>query len=366
MLYKASGKPTIPESSRPSPSASRPPRLKTKANPLQQLQYFLWEVVDVLTIVEAPQVTVPTRAPWSSEKENPNDEPPKVSIKQERQITSSLRTTTRHLHKTGGITAPLRGLACSLCTILAIGSFLALSAALGLVLENPRTQWDTTITSRLVPDLREFAVETFAFLLFSPWLAACVHVVLTQPTLRIWYRRLPPFLPTLRATWRPLLLCQVADFAVWKVLPRPLRWAAGFYMASYEPAQGIFTSDNILRSLFWLIVHAAYLLTSLPLYIACVRVQASLLPEEEETIVPFDRTFGTSGANGLRPGLLAEARGPLTLREAWGSVTWAEVRRVVVMRAKFVAVEVAVSALFCTVLGAEAFPNKWVPWKYNS
>ncbi|KAM0719970.1 hypothetical protein Q7P37_004105 [Cladosporium fusiforme] len=358
---------TISARSEPSINASKKVRDHTTIIlGLPLLEYTFWSVIDTLATVEAPQVTVPARAPWSSKKDD-GDEAPRVEIKEERQVTGSLRTTVRHLYKVGGATAFVRGIACYVCLSLAGGAFIMAPAMfLGIVVENPRAQWDETISSRLLPDLREFAVECVLVLLFASWDTCWVHIMITQPTLRIWYRRLPPFFATLRATWRPLLLNSLTSFVIWKVLPRPLRWAAGFYMSSYKPAEGLITSDNILRSIFWVIVHAAHILVFLPVHMATTRVQASLLPEEEETIVPMDRTFGTSGTNGLRPGLLAESRGALSFKEAWRSVTWAELRRVVIIRAKFIAIQVAISAAFWVVGGKDALPDKWIPWKYTS
>jgi hypothetical protein len=95
--------------------------------------------------------------------------------------------------------------------------------------------------------------------------------------------------------------------------------------------------------------------------VAVVRIQASLLPEDEEPIVPLDRSFGTSGSNGLRPGLLAEARGPLSLKEAWRSLTWVEMRRIAKIFTKMLLVQAAVNAVFWPAIGNSAWPDKWVP-----
>lgn len=236
----------------------------------------------------------------------------------------------------------------------------------GLIDDPAQVKWDHTISSRLTPDFKNFLAESVMIVLFSSWDTAWVHVAITQPTLRIWYRRLPPFFSTLRATWRPLLLSHTARFVIWRVIPRILRWSVGFYAADFKDAEGFITSDKILRSCFWLIVNGACLLVWLPVHMAATRVQVSLLPEEEETIVPVDRSFGTNGPNGLRPGLLAESRGPLSMKEAWRSVTWDELRRVVVLRAKFVAVQLIFSAVFWVVLGEDALPNRWIPWNYKS
>lgn len=280
-------------------------------------------------------------------------------------MTCSLRKTIRHLYRVGGATALVRGAACYLC-LKAMTLILLLPAVwLGLITDHKGVQWDESISSRLLPDLKAMVLEGVALVILSSWITAWVHVVITQPTLRIWYRRLPPFWATLHATWRPIVCAIIANFFVWGVIPRPIRYAAGFYAKGYKAPSGFITSDKIVRTLSWVIVHTADLLINLPLNMASVRVQASLLPEDEDTIVDFDRTFGLNGNNGLQPGLLAQPRGALSFREALRSVTWAEMRRMIILHAKFVLVQGAISAVFWTVLGKHALPMHWIPWQYR-
>jgi len=121
------------------------------------------------------------------------------------------------------------------------------------------------------------------------------------------------------------------------------------------------TSRNMLLMFVWLSSQTLNLLVCLPLEVALVRIQASLLPEDEEPIVPFDRSFGNNGPNGLRPGLLAEPRGPLRLRQAWKSLTWAEMRRLLKTFAKMLTVQAVIYALFWLAIGNRVWPHNWVP-----
>jgi hypothetical protein len=59
------------------------------------------------------------------------------------------------------------------------------------------------------------------------------------------------------------------------------------------------------------------LLLVVPATIVLVRVQASMLPDTDEPIVPFDKTFGGSVASESVNG-----GGKLTLRDAWQSFAW--------------------------------------------
>lgn len=319
--------------------------------------------MSTLAYVEAPHVVVP--APWTSKKDDDSDEAPKVQ--QERSITTSLRTTVRHLYRIGGATAYFRGLACSLCTtavyfVLVVPMVMAFHFPMLEALDSAKGE--EPLTTRLGAELVPAIGHTAIMLLLVSWEAALVHIMITQPTLRIWYRRLPPFLPTLRATWRPLLLSHFADTFTWDILPILLKSVFGLYQPPASIHASFVNPRKALRSLIWLVSFAINIYACIPLRVTTVRVQASLLPDDEDTIVPFDRSFGTSGTNGLKPGLLAESRGPLSFREAWQSITRAEFWRITVFSAKMVALRAVVNGAFWPVLGNSVIPNQWVPWKF--
>jgi hypothetical protein len=326
-----------------------------------QLDYFLWKVVFTLVAVEAPQIVVP--APWTDKKRDDEDEVPQ--IQQERSITKSLRTTTRHLYSVGGIFAVCRGMALHIAfyvgAITASAPVFIFWAARRLGAEEDDTASDRDLT--LYEQIKDIAGETTfeigTSLIFCSWLAAWVHIVITQHTLRIWYRRLPPFLSTFYATWRPLVLIPLVSILIRRTTIIILKRSLGLGGGS-NSNESVFMSRNMLLTLIWVVVQGLDLLAILPLELAMVRIQASLLPEDEEPIVPFDRSFGTS-SNGLRPGLLAEPRGPLSFRQAWRSLTWIEMRRLVKIFVKMLLVEVVVKSVFWLAVGNNVWPNNWVP-----
>jgi hypothetical protein len=139
-----------------------------------------------------------------------------------------------------------------------------------------------------------------------------------------------------------------------------LKHNMGLYGA-VDTTESTFTSRNMLLTLVWVSSQSIRLLVSLPLEVAVVRIQASLLSEDEEPIVPFDRSFGNNGPNGLPPGLLAEPRGPLSLSQAWRSLTWTEMRRLLKVFAKMLAVQAVVNAVFWLAVGNKVWPQHWVP-----
>ena len=314
-----------------------------------------------LAMVEAPEVVV--AAPWTDKKDDNNEEAPRVELGHKRSTTSSLRRTIAHLYRIGGLLALCRGIALHVCYGISI-MFLGAMAFL-LYSKSHNHDLDPGSEPTLADDIGRFAFEAIASfiagVLFAPMSTAWVHIVISQPSLRIWWRRLPPYLPTLRAILLPVLYSSVSDSFVHALVPVLLKHALGMRGMPPSVDDTSFSSRNILLTLIWLTVCVLNQTVSVPLHFAITRIQASLLPEEEETIVSFDRSFGTSGSNGLRPGLLAESRGALSFREAWSSVTWSEMRRIWIFSAKILAVQVCVNGVFWVVGGKNAWPSEWDP-----
>jgi uncharacterized membrane protein len=84
----------------------------------------------------------------------------------------------------------------------------------------------------------------------------------------------------------------------------------------------------------------------MPAYVALVRKEASLLPEEEETIVSMDRTFG---------GKVTHVGASLSYRDAWRSWTWEARRRLIKLYVKFFFIMTAFTIVVSHVVGLELF-----------
>ena len=78
------------------------------------------------------------------------------------------------------------------------------------------------------------------------------------------------------------------------------------------------------------------------------RVQASLLPEEEETIIPFDRSFGGK----VEPKIVG-GTGAVSMVDAWKSFDIATCIRLVKLYVKIFVIEIATTVLFTMVGVAE-------------
>jgi hypothetical protein len=79
-----------------------------------------------------------------------------------------------------------------------------------------------------------------------------------------------------------------------------------------------------------------------------VRVAASMLPGDDEPIVPFDRTF-----SGKTKSTVTGSSGRISLLDAWKTFTWPSCVRLLKVVGKIFAMEMAVLLLFCLIFATE-------------
>ncbi|KAJ4392580.1 hypothetical protein N0V85_006945 [Neurospora sp. IMI 360204] len=184
-------------------------------------------------------------------------------------ITSSLRATHRLLW-VWGQEGYFRGLVCALITIFCT---VILAAFI------------TVYTF-----LPHFVGSFIATVLLTQLSTAWVHIVITPPSARPWYSRTLPFRYVFQATALPLLVHWAASVVAVEI-PRLLAVIIGLPLRLPENPD-----DNMGMLLLKGIPVAAlaillYLFAVIPAQVILRRVQASLLPPTEDTIVPFDRSF---------------------------------------------------------------------------
>jgi len=107
------------------------------------------------------------------------------------------------------------------------------------------------------------------------------------------------------------------------------------------------TAGQLFFAMFLTI--ALFILLQIPATVAMVRVAASMLPEEDETIVPFDRTFG-----GLTTPEIIGGQGKIGIVEAWRSFNWECRRRLLRTVVKVAAIVMSTWILFTIVAMLEA------------
>jgi len=93
---------------------------------------------------------------------------------------------------------------------------------------------------------------------------------------------------------------------------------------------------------------ALVILIEVPATVTMVRVAASMLPDDDEPIVPFDRTFG-----GKVPPAVVGGGGKIGLLDAWKTFTWPSRVRLLKVLGKVFGMVMAVGVLFGIIFGSE-------------
>jgi hypothetical protein len=92
---------------------------------------------------------------------------------------------------------------------------------------------------------------------------------------------------------------------------------------------------------------AVAILIEQPATMVFTRIAASMLPEEDETIVPFDRTFGGK----VTPEILVGGR--VGILDAWNSFDWSSRIRYLKVIGKSLLINTAVGTVFGLILLGE-------------
>ena len=179
---------------------------------------------------------------------------------------------------------------------------------------------------------------------------AWTHIVMSSPSKRKFYQRLPPFKKAFEATCFPILAVWAANTAA-IVVPGLIGKALGIHFPGKpegdQPPQ--FDGSDAWKSIIvGLIAIFLQFLAVVPANVLLVRVQASLLPPDEDTIVPFDRSF----QGKLEPAIVG-GKGFVTMRDALATFPRSSWVRLYKVYGKILAVVFAVYALLFAVLVPE-------------
>ncbi|KAI1257054.1 hypothetical protein MGN70_000092 [Eutypa lata] len=239
-------------------------------------------------------------------------------------VTSDLRLLNRMLYSIGGWPSLLRGLRPHMFFNLSVA---VLTAVMTFV--------------PFLPKVLGIAVAPLAVVqLYTAW----VHIAISAPSPKPFFRRFPSLTTAMRATALPTATMWLA-VGVAQELPLCLfglmdieTWDPTGYDALAVP----YFDGRLTDFLKVLALGVAWVLPTLalviPAHAVLTRVQASLLPADERTIIPFDRTFG-----GQRP--REASREPIGMRQAWRSLSRAAWLRLYVLYVK----------IFFITLGASIF-----------
>lgn len=277
-------------------------------------------------------------------------------IRRDQVITSSLRKTRKHVAHEAGDFSMLRGLGSNgvlFATYLIVEgtTHWILSKALNFTKSPPLIRVIATYLSRLVIEQGDTA-----------WL----HIVISKPKHVFWYRRLPSnFLTIIKLMWMPLLALTIGHEVVdwiskWDLLStsdKQVRYTSSTGTVLVPIGEGPIVHMGIWFIIWSCITHIARSFIAPALDVALItpidaahrRMQASLLPDEDEPIVPIDTSFD----DGPRSGILAQ-RQPLPFVDALrGLLEKSRYLRLAKLQLKIHILKEVLYVLFWTLMLAE-------------
>ena len=246
-------------------------------------------------------------------------------------ITAKMFTALKHLKSQGGRLAGFRGLHVSLLYHLLHAVIVNLFTA------NARNPLIRSIVA---------VVTTIALCrLQMTW----THIVISAPSTKRWWRRIP----SVKAGKNIIVPTAIYAIAVQAAIYVPGTLFTTVYPTLFNPSQ---YGDNaatvqkvalVEMFLIGLIAIGTVFLVVIPADVTLKRVQASMLPEEDETVVPFDRTF----AGKVVPEIVGGS-GAVGILDAWRTFDRAARVRLIKLYAKILAVQLFISVVFVfTMIG---------------
>jgi len=287
-------------------------------------------------MIESPAETIAFDPLPTEDSDTPIKDPEHGQI-QPQPITASFRRTLRHL---GGFRARFRGIVIYIVAAIAINFVGGILSALPLLSFIPRPFWNTVATA-------------LCAILPLTW----VHIVISQPKAQAWYRRLAPTKMWKKVAAPTAIAAFAEQLAVF--LPLYLAFVLGLNKPERIPnMSGGQQTAAAFKGLGLLVFSLAMkLFVSIPAKVVLTRVQASLLPDSEETIVPFDRSFGGKVVPEIVGG-----SGVIGMLDAWKSFDWASRIRLIKAYVKVFAMQVGVTVVFTLCLVAEMFIIAGTNW----
>ncbi|KAI0802803.1 ubiquitin carrier protein [Xylaria sp. FL0064] len=241
-------------------------------------------------------------------------------------VTSSLRSTHRAVYAIAGWRSLFRGygayLFCNFVAAVAASVFIGVG----------------------VPSF--IAAPLVALAVAQPY-AAWTHIIISTPSPKRFWQRLPPFKRTFKATAVPILLYVLASELA-SFLPRGL--AILLHMNTWKPGQPNtlpqYQKDDAWKGILVLLAAlVVQVFLVIPTQVVLTRVQASFLPEDDDTIVPFDRSFGGK----VEPAIVG-GKGYVNMIDAWKSFSRASWVRLVKLYVKIFFIVVALCFAWVAVL----------------
>lgn len=301
---------------------------------------MLSAVITTLCMVETPAaaltVTPSTHEEGDKvEKEGLLETGPAITLVHQKPITSSIRGTIKHLRENAGKFARFRGL-----RIYFLYAFVV-----GLVVGPVKA---------ILPNIpgQMMLVSGITAAALSPLHAAWTHKVISMPSEKTFWQRIPS-----KSSYKTLALPAAIDGAMpylsiyltsLVAIMLNLHNLDQEQLDKYTGGQLACLALRILGVVVFSVVCTLFL--CLPATVTLIRIEASILPESEDVIVPFDRTFGGKVVSPMHGG-----SGKVGFLDAWRSFTWEARRRLIKLFIKTFALVFGLAMLIMHVLLAEAF-----------
>lgn len=178
---------------------------------------------------------------------------------------------------------------------------------------------------------------------------AWVHIVMSHPTETSNWKRFPTFKRAFDATWKPIVIFWLASQSAALIplfVADALHFKSNFDAIDDKGNHGVKVDggDSWKGAIVVLTGFALAMGVVLPAKILLVRIQASLLPESDDPIVPFDRSF-----QGQVEPAVVTGKGYATIRIAWSTITTAAWRRIIMLQFKVLLVNVAAILLMAAI-----------------
>ncbi|KAL8811203.1 MAG: hypothetical protein Q9223_001892 [Gallowayella weberi] len=305
---------------------------------LSAVQYVYGGVVATLTTIETPTATAFKVDPAESdeadapllsanEKKSTPTEPELFFVKT-KPITSKIRTTIKHIVAEAGPWARFRGL-----QVAVVYNFVH-----HILLRTLTLLFGGGMISQ------SFAAVVTAVVLCRLQML-WTHVVVSTPSEKKWYRRFP----TVDAGKKIILPTAVWAIAEQATIYIPATLFVIFDLEGYFSNPSAFNDLSAMQQKSVMLAFLAVLMSGIatavlvvfPARVTLERVQASLLPEDHDYIVPFDRTFGGK----VQPEVIG-GTGVVSMLDAWKTFDWAARFRLVKLYAKVFAIQVSTTILF--------------------
>lgn len=233
-------------------------------------------------------------------------------------VSSSFRGLNRLIRSYGGFRAYLRGIVCFSIMVF-VASFIM-----------------STLSSTFNPLLAGIGTIV-AYMATLQLNTAWIHIIITPGSSRTFWRRLPPLKLAFTATWKPLVVYWLASEGSLLIV-QIASWALGIDVFTVYQGNNLVVDGIEWKFPVLFLISLATLVLTIPAHVVLVRIQASLLPAGEDTIIPFDRSF----AGKVEPAVVS-GKGYATISDAWSTFSGAAWRRLGKLYVKVILVNAGIT-----------------------